>query len=75
MAETDVDWFIKELQDSIAAQRNEIEMCMEQLKSSVGTNLEDIVNGLWVRKSMYDSTDGFNVMTPYYPVSYTHLHR
>lgn len=66
LAEKDLDWFIKELQDSIAAQRNEIEMCMEQLKSSVGTNLEDIVNGLWTRKAMYDSTDGFNVMTPYY---------
>lgn len=75
LAAKDLDWFIKELQGVSACQRREIDVCMEQLKSSVGMNLEEIVNGLWTRNSMYDSEDGFSMMTPYYLRNLgSHLH-
>lgn len=66
LASSDVNWFMNELQQVMLSQRTEIDSCMEQLKSSVGNNLEDIVNGLWNRSSMYDAADGYSMMIPYY---------
>ena len=62
LASSDVDWFMNELQQVMLSQRTEIDSCMEQLKSSVGNNLEDIVNGLWKRSSMDDATGGYSIV-------------
>lgn len=75
LAAEDTEWFIKELQWVMDAQHGEIDMCMAQIKASVGTNLEDIINGIWDR-DLYDETkNGFCLMTPFYLYNIAcHLH-
>lgn len=66
LAEDDVENFIQELLLVMEARNSEIQKCLAQLKNSVGTDLEKIIQGLQERKGLVDSKNGFDCMTPYY---------
>lgn len=66
LAASDVDWFIKELEAVMQIQRGEIDQCFSELKRTVGSNLETIINGIWDQNAYGETNNGFSVMTPYY---------
>lgn len=65
-AADDIERFVTELTTAMENQNAESHICLTQLKESVGTNLEEIVQGLQGRYSCDDSKNGFSFMTPYY---------
>lgn len=56
-ASDDLDWFIKELNDAMATQDYEIEYCLKQLKSDIGTDVEKIYQSVKQSKN----TDSFSL--------------
>lgn len=66
LAEDNVGRFINELTEVIELRKDKIEGCLDQLKNSVGTDLEKIVPVLLSRKSFDDHYGGADCMTPYY---------
>ena len=49
-ADDDLDSFVCELEAAMENQRQELQFCLSEVKSSVGTDLERIAEGLAGRK-------------------------
>lgn len=65
-AKDNPEQFIKELTECLSLQKSEIESDFAQLKCTVGTDLEQIKEGLWNRKSYDDKQGKCTNMTAYY---------
>ncbi len=69
LAIDNVGWFLKELEEIPNFQKAELDFAFEQLATTVGTNLKDIIDGLWGRDSgeiTLKSENGFSSMTAFY---------
>lgn len=63
----DLAWFIAELEEVLKCQKAEIDACFAQLSESVGTDLAQIVEGLWNRDDHdFSAKQTFSCMTAYY---------
>lgn len=65
-AADDLDRFIEELDDCLAAQKREVYSNLSRLNETVGTDLGKIVDGVLALEDYSDNKDGFDFMTPYY---------
>lgn len=66
LAADDSDRFVKELEECLLSQKNEIDEGYAQIKNTVGTDLTEIINGIWNMKDYSDKQNGFTNMTAYY---------
>ena len=69
LASENLEWFMAELDEVLRSQRNEIDFALTQLAGAVGTDLKQIVEGLWNRDDHNpnpDPSDEFTSMTAYY---------
>lgn len=74
LARDDPDRFTAELKQAVDWRDAEIKHCLDQLKSTVGTDLEKIAEGLRMGKGR-EEKDGFNYLTDFYLHSLSaHLH-
>ena len=65
-AADDLDRFIEELDDCLAAQNREVYSNLSRLNETVGTDLGKIVDGVLALEDYSDNKDGFDFMTPFY---------
>ena len=65
LARDDTERFIDEMKKALGARDGEIQHCLNQLKSTVGTDLEKITEGLRMGKDR-EQKDGFDHLTGYY---------
>lgn len=67
IAADNIDWFIDQLERTLAIQKGEIDNSLAQIVAPCGIDLKQIVNGLWSIDEMYDKkSPGFNSYTAYY---------
>lgn len=66
LAAEDTEWFIKELQWIMDTQREDINACMEQLRATVGTDLEKVIDTIWEYDPYGEQGNGVGMMLPYY---------
>ncbi len=66
LASDDSDRFVKELEECLLSQKREIDEGYAQIKNTVGTDLTEIINGIWNMRDYSDKQDGFTNMTAYY---------
>lgn len=66
-ASKDIEWFVNELKEVIAIQKNNIDRAMAQLRATCGIDLDKVVESLWRFNGRFDKQeDGTNDMTAYY---------
>ena len=66
-ASKDIEWFVNELRDVLAIQKDNIDSAMAQLRATCGTDLDKIIESLWGFNDKFDKQeDGANGMTAYY---------
>lgn len=74
LARDDIERFTAEMKQAIDCRNAEIKHCLDQLKNTVGTDLEKIAKGLQMGKAR-EQKDGFNYLTDFYLHSLSaHLH-
>ncbi len=67
IASDDLEWFLKELEEVIALQKGSIDYSLQQLKETLGTDLNVITDKLWSRPgNNYDTAQGVTEMSAYY---------
>lgn len=66
LASENVEVFLEELSCCRQTQRNDIETCLQALKETVGTELTQIVDGVWENNPKNGQFKGFSFMTSYY---------
>lgn len=66
LASDDLALFMEELDNCQQVQRTEVNASLQELKKTVGTDLVQIVEGIWERNWEDEPNCGFTFMTAYY---------